>query len=393
MARKRGKIQGEDTFGIVHQPDWHWIASQDPCVKDLWIDCWKAEKFGESFARLETKVSKNSWTKAKAALSHLFEFRPLQKQSAAGRWQIEGWEVRNLHGSKTGFLSQQIGEKDEANNEPNQTLSSPNGWESKREGLGEESHLMGEQNAVGFDTIGFDSCLLYKQNSSTICNEDTENSSSISRSGCSELAPCTKVAGSAPAPDAKLTREGNPEASLTDLPSSKIHPEHGLVSEPGKQEDDLPVQKMLDQCGEFNTISAAPISPTSEPALEASQNPPDPWDAQSDTLPTEPTLPPRLAPDPAECSRVYITVKQKLSEVGLMKGNSHRCLARFKDELEKGRLARLIEGVRENMEEDATLPPEVLFSDYLLYDPDTFDEPQVCVKRKDGLTLVSWSKL
>jgi len=380
------------TYTKVSDEDWDWFVTQKPSVQQLWGECMRAERFGEKFYKLETKLSENVFYEAKKVLEgQLFEFQPIQKLTKNGRYKNTGWKVRNLHGSNIheywntteSLVPRNSGEEMDATQLNSKRTPTTEVGVSYHENQGVLPRNSGEEKPVAFDTTAFETSLLSTYNLLS-SNESEQDSSSISRSGCSELAPCTKVTGSAPAPDAKLTREENPEASLTDFDSSKKNLEHGLVSEPGRREDEIPVQKMTDQCTQLNTISAAPESPP---------NLPDPWDAQSDQPPVEPTLQPRIAPDPAECSRVYLLAKQKLSKAGLLSGNGYKRLARFKEELERGRLAKLIEGVRENMGEDVTLPPEVFLSDYLLYDSDAFEEPQVCVRNIEGLTLVPWSKL
>lgn len=88
-------------FGLVPQEDWDWIADQDPCVQQLWIECWRVEKFGNGFKTLETELSDRSFRKAKKVLEGvLFEFEPIIKVGDSGRAGIVGWKVRNLHGSR-----------------------------------------------------------------------------------------------------------------------------------------------------------------------------------------------------------------------------------------------------------------------------------------------------
>jgi len=393
------------TYTKVSDEDWDWFVTQKPSVQQLWGECMRAERFGEKFYKLETKLSENVFYEAKKVLEgQLFEFQPIQKLTKNGRYKNTGWKVRNLHGSNiheywnttASLVPQNSGEEMDATQFNSKRTPTTEVGVSYHENQGVLPRNSGEEKPVALDTTAFETSLLSTYNLLS-SNESKKDSSSISRSGCSELAPCTKVAGSAPAPDAKLTREGNPEASLTDLPSSSSDLEHGLISEPGKREDDLPVQKMLDQCGELNTISAAPISPA-EPALESPQTPPDPWDAQSDTPPVEPTLPPRIAPDKAECSRVYITVKQRLSEAGLLKGSWHKSLTRFQEELERGNLYSIVEGYKPQVGCDDDEVPQALLddlvTDYLLHSGDSNEEPQVCVRRSSGgLTLIPWSKL
>jgi len=392
-------------FHKVSDDDFRWLQSQTEGVRTLWHEAANADPFG-SGGTFRTTLKKSAFHVAKRTIEEYGGFKFERIPNQRDNRKTSSWKAYNFHGSNyhdywNGIDSSQTERnvnKEEKLIQKTKTIESM----QMESNIGNQSMqtecISSQTESNSSETLSLiQPCpLLEYLDLNTIDlkleNESEQDSSSISRSGCSELAPCTKVTGSAPAPDAKLTREENPEASLTDFDSSKKNLEHGLVSEPGRREDDLPVQKMLDQCGELNTISAAQISPA-EPPLEAPQNPLDPWDAQSDTLPVEPTLPPLTAPDPAECSRVYLLAKQKLSEAGLLNGNGYKWLARFKEELERGRLAKLMEGVRENMGDDVTLPPEVFLSDYLLYDLDAFEEPQVCVKRKDGLDLVSWSKL
>lgn len=88
-------------FGLVPQEDFEWIAEQDPCVQQLWIECWRAEKFGDRFNSLETELSEKSFRKAKQVLEGvMFEFDAVTNLMASGRAAITGWKVRNLHGSR-----------------------------------------------------------------------------------------------------------------------------------------------------------------------------------------------------------------------------------------------------------------------------------------------------
>ena len=393
-------------FHKVSEDDFKWLQSQTEGVRTLWHEAANADPFG-SGGTFKTTLKKSAFHVAKRTIEEYGGFRFERVANQRDNRKTSSWKAYNFHGSNNnnywnGIDSSQTESNLSKEKKPIQevkTIESAQ-MESNIENQSSQTEYISSQTeSNSSETLSLiQSCpSLDYLDLNTIDlkleNKSEQDFSSISRSGCSELAPCTKVAGSAPAPDAKLTCEGNPEASLTDLPSSKIDSEHGLINEPGRREDDLPVQKMTDRCGSFNTISPPPKMPTSEPALESPLNLPDPWDAQSDTPPLEPTLPPLTAPDKAECSRVYLLAKQKLSEFGLLKGNGYKRLARFQEELERGRLAKLIEGVRKNMGDDVTLPPEVFLSDYLLYDPDAFEEPQVCVRKTEGLTLVPWSKL
>ena len=81
--------------------DLRWLKTQEPCVKELWIDCVIAEGFGDRFVDVETDLSEKSFRKAKKALeSRFFEFQANLELSAAGRGVITGWKVRNVHGTR-----------------------------------------------------------------------------------------------------------------------------------------------------------------------------------------------------------------------------------------------------------------------------------------------------
>jgi len=390
-------------FAKMSEDDGEWLLTQNECVIKLWIEASLADPFGENFKPLKTHLKETSFKRARLVLEDegLFEFEP--KYYGRDRRKIQHWMVKNLHGSEMDYWKAQEGETNaQSNSEPLEPKEIPcqerHAIDQERHAIDQERHAIDqERHAIESETLSLSGS--YSPLDLIRLNETDrdlqKDSSSISRSGCSELAPCTKVTGSAPAPDAKLTREGNPEASLTDLPSSSSDLEYGLVSELGRREEEVPVQKMLDQCGQLNTISAAQISPA-EPALEAPQNPPDPWDAQSDEPPFEPTLQPRIAPDPAECSRVYITVKHRLSEAGLLKGSWHKSLTRFQKELERGKLYPIVEGYKAEAECDE-VPQGLLddlVTDYLWHDGDKDEEPRVCVRRSCGnLRVIPWSKL
>lgn len=80
--------------------DINWIRSQLPCVKELWLDCVAVEQFGRQTRRLETKLSRKSFQRAKAVLEEqgLFRFEPMFELSPSGRSKVTGWKVENLHG-------------------------------------------------------------------------------------------------------------------------------------------------------------------------------------------------------------------------------------------------------------------------------------------------------
>jgi len=83
----------------VSEDDLVWLEQQKPCIQQLWFECTRAEKTGKDFGRLNTKLSKNSFSLAKKALDgYLFEFEPILKPSESGRYMLEGWQVRSLHG-------------------------------------------------------------------------------------------------------------------------------------------------------------------------------------------------------------------------------------------------------------------------------------------------------
>ena len=81
--------------------DYRWLKQQEPCVKELWMDCVMAEGFGDRFVEVETDLSEKSFRKAKKVLEgRCFEFQAILELSNAGRGVITGWKVRNLHGTR-----------------------------------------------------------------------------------------------------------------------------------------------------------------------------------------------------------------------------------------------------------------------------------------------------
>lgn len=85
----------------VSLEDLSWLKQQEPCIKELWLDCVMAEGFGDRFVAIETNLSDKSFRKAKKALEgRCFEFEAMLELSAAGRGVITGWKVRNLHGTR-----------------------------------------------------------------------------------------------------------------------------------------------------------------------------------------------------------------------------------------------------------------------------------------------------
>jgi hypothetical protein len=218
------------------QEDLDWVAEQEPCVQQLWLDCVRVEKYGEHFNVVKSKLSRNSFTKAKNILEEqgLFEFEPIQKQSQAGRWQVLGWKVRNLHGSKNenywkpqSVLAQQMGEDAQRLSEDAQQM-------------GHVAQQMCKQNAVGFDTTGFDSSLLGSYKDSTINLLTSDQSSEQSRSGRSESAPLEATHSSLP--DAL-----NPDSGASLRNENPEQPETFCDS---KDQDSNPSTNMIDHSGQ-----------------------------------------------------------------------------------------------------------------------------------------------
>jgi len=82
--------------------DINWIREQEPCVRQLWLDCIAAEQFGGSAHTLKTSldIKGKSFRKAKSLLEQqgLFKFEPIHELKPNGQSIVAGWKVINLHG-------------------------------------------------------------------------------------------------------------------------------------------------------------------------------------------------------------------------------------------------------------------------------------------------------
>jgi hypothetical protein len=391
------------TYTKVSDEDWDWFVTQKPSVQQLWGECMKAERFGEKFYKVDTKLSENSFYEAKKALEGArFEFQPIQKLTKNGRYKITGWKVRNLHGSNiheywnTGcsLVPQNLREESNIEGETDDKSSTTSFKVNYHKNQGELPQNLGEEKPVALDTTAFDSSLLSTYN--LLLSNEQENLSSLDRSGRLEQDPFTKVTGSAPSPGAKLTREENPEAKPTCSESLKKDLEHGLKGELGRQKDNLPVQKMTDLRGNKDTPPPhdetrqieSPHVTTSDSPLKPPQTLPDPWDTQSQPKPTKP------APQPQKTANQnpYIEAARKLVEAGLVSSYSDKILGIFQMALDGEVLVPVTKWYGARGE---TLPDNVLYSEYLIYNPKEHTEPHACFRSPGAgkLILVPWSEL
>lgn len=85
----------------VSVEDLEWLIDQEPCVKHLYLECAKAEQFGDHQRELTTTLSVNSFKKAAKTLQSkgLFEFEPIAGKLPSGKTGVIGYRVKNLHGS------------------------------------------------------------------------------------------------------------------------------------------------------------------------------------------------------------------------------------------------------------------------------------------------------
>jgi hypothetical protein len=217
------------TYTKVSDEDWDWFVQQKPSAQQLWGECMRAERFGEKFYKLETRLSENSFYEAKKALEgKLFEFQPIQKLTKNGRYKITGWKVRNLHGSNVhaywnsvdSLVPQNLGEESKIDEDSSTTSFKVN--YHKNQGVLPQN--LGEEKPVALDTTAFDSSLLSTYNLLS-SHEEIENLSSLSRSGRLELDISAKASMSAPSPDAYMKSLNKENLELIEDPwSTELNP-------------------------------------------------------------------------------------------------------------------------------------------------------------------------
>lgn len=401
-------------YSKVSDEDWDWFVEQKHCVQQLWGECMKAEKFGESFNEVETRLSENSFYAAKKVLDGtFFEFQPIQRLTSNGRHKIKGWKVRNLHGSNIDeywksadpFVPQNLGEESAITSKTAEASSTAKFTVNYHKNSGELPQNLGEETPVALDTTAFDSSLLYSYNLSTIYeekNEENEDLLANDRSSRLELDFSAKASKSVPSPDAQMTSKEYPELQriypverseqktdqLTNLPVfNKRDIDKSLVI---PMEDEAALLDYEDIGSVETIIYAAPPSPEDPPESPPSHEVAQP--TQSEPQPRRSLLNPPQEVVEDELVRIYLLAKDRVREVGLMPNNGFARLQRFKEELGKERLVPVAKAFEEKLGQ-IKLPDEVLLSDYLFYDPEVFDEPQACVSRVSGLELIPWSQI
>ena len=401
--RKYAKVSDEDLC---------WFVEQKPCVQQLWGECLRAEKYGESFNKIETRLSKNSFSEAKRELDGTrFEFQPIQRRSKSGQYKTTGWKVRNLHGSKIADYWRKSN-----HNAGNQDSRSTGDFQKVSQNLGELSQEMGEPSQkvcelkpVALDTTAFDSSLLGFYNSPTILEVENENLSTETRSGRLELEASTKVAASAPSPGASVI-EKKSFATSQDLGSSK-DPEfneenpdlfanaHGLrhaedlgSTEPSRSSSQ---QKSITstECvsiGGDNKIPLAPhaVLPQSDTqshhdAPEASRVEPT---VECSTEPPQPAVSPLVGANGKSFDDIYLETRMNYSQRNLKLPLWELRLTAFERLLRAGQLRPIASWIK-----DEALADD-LVGDYLLLDDEYPDELLVVLAGK-ARQLTPWSQL
>jgi hypothetical protein len=402
----------------MSEDDGEWLLTQNECVIKLWIEASLADPFGESFKPLTTHLKETSFKRARLALEAegLFEFEP--KYEGRDRRKIKHWMVKNLHGSETDHWKAQNTET---------SLQSSSGHLERKEIPCQERHAIDqERHAIDQERHAIESETLSLSNScpslDLIRLNKTESDlqkdfSSLSRSGRLELAPFTKVTGSAPSPDAKVTDEENPElledpwsTKLNPLTNTELHCDSsrsndlntGLEGCIRSQEGKYPARNV--GIGEVNKISADSASnhpETPQPATPHVTLPPEsPGSSpalapiQSDTKLPEPTLEARTKLTQDEIRCIYLGVKDKLTIDGLLVGKCYTYLERFDFALKLEQLRPISDWfAQENREMTAAMQDD-LVTDYLLCDKDDVGQSFICKQETDGtLTLKLWSEL
>jgi hypothetical protein len=191
--------------------------------------------------------------------------------------------------------------------------------------------------------------------------------------------------------------QGIKENPDTDSYSSiKKECEHGQIGELGRQKDDLPVLVMMDGRDQLNTLPPRPETPhfstphatPTETRPEAPTTPLLASPIQSDTRPIKPAP----QPQPAPVEDPYIEAMRKLVEAGLVSGYCDERLGIFQALLEEERLFPVTKWYGARGE---AVPENMLYSQYLVYNPHQHSEPQACVRTPGAgqLILIPWSQL
>jgi hypothetical protein len=140
---------------------------------------------------------------------------------------------------------------------------------------------------------------------------------------------------------------------------------------------------MTDHRGQLNTSPMHVETPQIDAPSESPQSLPDPWDVQSNTLPSELASQPHQAPDPNSPESIYIDAKLKLSEAGLLIGKGYTRLAKFESELKGGRLYPIADCVVLHWGEMPMGMAKDLVTDYLWCERDD-DVWYACIKDSEG---------
>ncbi|MFN6540690.1 MAG: HNH endonuclease [Nostoc sp. EkiNYC01] len=87
-------------FALIPYDDVVWTRSQEPSVRQLWLECWYYDQFGKQAKMLHSKLSRNSFQKAKKVLEEagLFKFSPIKEFCRQTKREKTAWKVENLHG-------------------------------------------------------------------------------------------------------------------------------------------------------------------------------------------------------------------------------------------------------------------------------------------------------
>ncbi|MHC5819384.1 MAG: HNH endonuclease [Nostoc sp.] len=87
-------------FALIPYDDVVWARSQEPSVRQLWLECWYYDQFGKQAKILDSQLSYKSFHKAKKVLeeARLFKFSSIKQFCHQTKREKTVWKVENLHG-------------------------------------------------------------------------------------------------------------------------------------------------------------------------------------------------------------------------------------------------------------------------------------------------------